>query len=82
MNTSEDIPNGLWDSGPQPDVTIEDTGSVVLFRPTTEEGRAWLDDNIQAEPWQYMGSAIAVDRRYAQAIADGLAGDGLVIETG
>lgn len=59
------------------DILIRDEGTIVALSPVTKRGRAWVDDNIQAEPWQWLGGALCVDHRLAQDIIEGMAGDGL-----
>jgi hypothetical protein len=43
---------------------------VVLFTPENKVESEWLNDNCQAEPWQYSGLSLAVDHRLAQDIYD------------
>ncbi len=50
------------------DFTIADHGSVFLIRPVSEAARQWLDENAVAEPWQWLGGALAVDHRFARNI--------------
>ena len=50
------------------DFTIADRGSVFLIRAVSEAARRWLDENIVAEPWQWIDGALAVDHRFARDI--------------
>jgi len=50
------------------DFTIADRGSVFLIRAVSEAARRWLDENIVAEPWQWVDGALAVDHRFARDI--------------
>lgn len=52
---------------------IEDCGSIVAIRPNTPEAKAWLDDNVQAEPWQFFGGALCIDHRMADVILNAIA---------
>lgn len=61
-------------------VDIEATGaseSVLCLLPLTPAGRDWLAENVTAEPWQWLGDALAVEHRcgpdlLGAALADGL----------
>lgn len=61
------------------DVTIENHGTVFLFYPQTEVAWDWITDNIHG-PMQRYGPAIAVERRFAWDIAEGMMADGLEVE--
>jgi hypothetical protein len=65
------------------DVRIETGGrlsSMVLITPVSYVGRQWIDENLQVEGWQWLGRSLAVDKRYAAPIVDGMIGDGLDVE--
>lgn len=61
------------------DLRAEHHGSIILLRPLTERARQWLKSECQAEGWQYFGTALAIEPRYAQPIIDGAIGDGLSV---
>jgi hypothetical protein len=58
----------------QIDVQVENHGSVFTFAVLTEAARAWVDENVQLESWQWMGgcAAFAVDARFAWDLACGM----------
>ena len=60
-----------------PDVIVNFQGSVVGFTPRTDAAREWIEDNVQAEDYQWMGPTLWVDHRYAGPLCDGMAADGL-----
>lgn len=60
------------------DITIHDGGSIVLFRPVSEHAKTWLADNVE-DGAQYLGDALACERRYAGHLLEGLEGAGLVV---
>ena len=63
------------------DVTITRTlGSLVGFTAHTAVAREWFDANVGAEGWQWLGTTLWVDHRYAHALADGIADAGLELE--
>jgi hypothetical protein len=60
------------------DVTVEDHGSLWLFRPVTETAKTWIDDNVEdAALW--FGGALAVEARFVQAMIEGMLADGLEV---
>lgn len=60
------------------DFDIADHGSIIILRPVSTEARYWVDDNLPADtPW--FGRGVAVERRYFDAIYDGITADGLTI---
>jgi hypothetical protein len=61
------------------DIQISDHGSIVLFTPMTDNARKWIRRHIP-EDAQYFGPSLAVERRYAGDIADGMAEAGLALE--
>ena len=60
------------------DFTFVDGGSVCLLIPATREARRWLDDNI-GEDAIYFGQGLAVERRFAVQILDGIQADGFEV---
>jgi hypothetical protein len=60
------------------DVTVENHGSIFLFRPHTDSGREWIEQHIPEDALT-LGDAVAVEHRYALDIAKGMQGDGLVV---
>jgi hypothetical protein len=54
------------------EVTVEDFGSVVLYRPHTRAARDWLMENADSRPWQWFGGTLTVEHRFAEAISMGL----------
>lgn len=62
-----------------PDLTFSGSGSVYLLHAHTVAGQEWIDQNVCAEPYQYIGYAIAVEWRYVDDIANGAINDGLTV---
>jgi len=48
-----------------PDVEIVNHGSVVAFHLLSQNAKTFVDENVQAEGWQFMGDALCVDHRFA-----------------
>jgi hypothetical protein len=63
-----------------PDVTILNDGSLVGFQLNTINARQWFAANVGAEGWQWLGTTLWVDHRYAYALADGINDAGLIVE--
>ena len=61
------------------DIGVRDEGSIVVFYAYSDAGRAWMDENIQAESYMHMGPGLCADRRPACSIIEGMRGDGLVV---
>jgi hypothetical protein len=61
------------------DIQIINSGSVVGFQPNTEAGRAWINDEVQAEPWMFMGRVLYVDHRQAAALIEAAICDGIIV---
>jgi len=58
-----------------PDVRISDHGSIVILTGLTNDGRLWLDDNLQAGPmW---GGGHAVEARYVNPVLEGMQDAGI-----
>lgn len=60
-----------------PDFLVADHGSIIAIVPLTTAASKWLDANVAAEPWQWLGGALCVDHRYAGDLTDAIAADGL-----
>lgn len=60
------------------DVAVLNEGSIFLFRPNTEAGRNWINDNI-ADDAIWHNDSLVVEHRFVQDIIDGMIEDGLLI---
>lgn len=63
----------------QVDVVVENHGTLFLFRPVSDQGKQWIEANVQDDA-QYMGDALVVEHRYARDLAAGMQAEGLVLE--
>lgn len=64
------------------DFSVTNHGSVVSFAPLTDAAQAFLDNDVAAEPWQYLGSALVVGHRYAEPMIIGITEAGLAVDIG
>jgi hypothetical protein len=51
-------------------------GSIISIVPITEAALKWIDKNVVSKPWQWLGGALCVDRRYARDLTDEIAAAG------
>lgn len=61
------------------DVSVSNHGSVILFAPLTDKAREWINDNVQAEGWQFFGGSLAVEPRFAFELTQGMKDAGLEV---
>lgn len=61
-----------------PDVTIENHGSIFLFRPASQAGREFLHEHAPDDA-QWFGLALVVEHRYANDWAGHAQDAGLAI---
>lgn len=61
------------------DFEFQNHGSVCMLRPITDAAKEWVDANLELEGWQWMGPSFAVEPRCADALIDGIIGDGLTV---
>jgi len=61
------------------DIEIQNEGTIVLFTPMSDAGRAWMTEYLpEPEPWQMLGGqSYAVEHRYAYDIVQGIEYAGL-----
>ncbi len=62
------------------DIEVKNEGTVVLLIPMSSEGKAWIDENLQLESWQWYGNAAAIEARYVDPIVQGMQDDGLEVQ--
>lgn len=63
----------------QNDVTVQNSGSIVFLHLNTDAAWEFVNEYVSDEAL-YFGNALAVEPRYAGAILEGMAEDGLTIE--
>jgi hypothetical protein len=59
------------------DFRISNHGSIITIQPLTDDATIWLDENVEAEGWQWLGPSLCVEPRMAGAIVDGFEEAGL-----
>lgn len=67
-----------------PDITIENHGTIVLLRPMTPEGTAWVDEHLTGDHLENevltWGNAVVCEPRFVGDILAGMIGAGLSVE--
>jgi hypothetical protein len=65
---------------PRADFRLTYHGTITTLTPLTDRCREWVKENVEIEPWQRFGNAIAVEPRYVQQLAIAMIEGGLVME--
>ena len=63
------------------DVCVSGSGSVFLLSLLTGAAREWVDQHVSPDR-QFFGDDLAVEWRFAAALAAGMEADGLVVTDG
>ena len=62
------------------DVAVRDHGSTVMINPKSERALAWVDEYVQLEGWQWLGTWFACEPRFIWDLIGGMEADGLSVE--
>jgi hypothetical protein len=62
------------------DVNVSRSGSIFVFDLNTDEAESWVEENVQAESWQWLGGRLCVEHGFAHALVQGMQDAGLVVE--
>jgi len=60
-----------------PDVLIRNEGTAWMFNPLTPAAKQWFDENVESEPWQWLGTSLVVDHGMAAGLVQGILDAGL-----
>ena len=64
-----------------PDISIENHGSIFLITPLTPAAIAWIEENIGADNgYQPYFPAVVIEHRYIADIVAGIQNDGLIVQ--
>lgn len=61
-----------------PDVTVENHGSIYLVTPHSDQGREWIEGHVSEDALWY-SSGLVVEPRYVEDLIGGMEGDGLIV---
>jgi hypothetical protein len=62
------------------DVEVVNEGTVSLFVLISEDARNWVEWNVEAEGYQFLGANLIVEHRYVGDIIAGMINDELEVE--
>lgn len=62
------------------DLRVENHGSIFRFIPLTDFAREWIGEHVSEEGYHPAWPELVVEHRYAADLAQGMAGDGLILE--
>ncbi len=62
------------------DVIVDRHGNLFGFTPMTPAGREWIEKNVNAESWQWLGMTLNVEHSYAADLVAGMQEAGLTVE--
>jgi hypothetical protein len=65
---------------PQADVHVSGGGTMYLVTPLSDEAKAWVEENVPLEDWQWLGSGFGVEHRYIGNLVEGMREAGLVVQ--
>lgn len=60
-----------------PDVLVNSEGTVFCFTPLTPRAKVWFDENVETEPWQWLGATCVVEHGFALGLVADIRGAGL-----
>jgi hypothetical protein len=63
------------------DFVIRNEGSIIILSPISDRARAWVDINLTLETWQDP-TAIPIEPRMFEDLADGIVAEGMSIGRG
>ena len=61
-----------------PDISIENHGTIFLFWLNTQAATEWVEEHVQSDA-QFFGDALVVEHRYARDLATAAVADGLAV---
>jgi len=64
----------------QPDVIVDNYGSIVGLAPMTQAARDWIEENVATESWQWLGGVLNVESRYAADLVVGMQEAELIVQ--
>ena len=61
------------------DVEFLNHGSIIMVVPVTPAAKAWVEENLALESWQWLGGGFTCEPRYASELAESMSADGLTV---
>lgn len=50
---------------------------MFMVEPITDTANQWVADNVQIEPWQWLGCRFSVDHHFIENLVEDMENDGL-----
>lgn len=63
-----------------PDVSVSDLGTLSSCILWTPEAHAWVEDNLELEPWQRQSMSCVIEHGYIDTVIGAMESDGLEVE--
>ena len=45
---------------------------MYLVTPKSQQAKEWVKENVELEPWQWMGDSFSVDHHYVEDLEQGM----------
>jgi hypothetical protein len=72
--------NSLAEEKATPDVLVHNEGTVFLFNPLSARAKKWIEKNVETESYQWFGTTLVVEYKFAWGLAEGMKDAGLVLQ--
>ena len=66
--------------GTSQDMLVRNFGSIWQLFPLSQKASDWIDEHVESESWQWMGSSLVVDWRFVGPLLDGARAAGLEVK--
>jgi hypothetical protein len=63
-----------------PDVLVHNEGTVFLFNLLSARSKKWIEKNVETESYQWFGTTLVVEYKFAWGLAEGMKDAGLVLQ--
>lgn len=62
------------------DLILTNHGTLVTLKPVSDEGKQWLEDNVDTSEVMWWCGGLVIEPRYVDSIIAGAESDGLLVE--
>jgi hypothetical protein len=66
----------------QVDFILEDHGSILFLHPQNQSAEDWINAYVSQEGYQPSWPSVLMERRYAQALVEGVQSEGFTVASG
>lgn len=64
------------------DFILEDHGSILFLHPQNKSAEDWVNASVSQEGYQPNWPSVLLERRYAQALVEGVQSEGFTVASG